>query len=123
MIWLIMAIFAVANGLFRENFLESYLGNAIALSASGVTLCIIIFSITLLSFKLFHKNSTMTYLYIGIQWVMMTLIFEFGFGHFVIGNSWQELFQVFNVFEGNLFTLALLVSLFSPVLVSLLVKK
>lgn len=123
MIWCIIAVFAIANGIFRENFLELYLGEPIALPVSGITLSIIIFTITFLLFKLIEKNRPLIYLYIGIQWVVMTLLFEFLFGHFVMNRSWQELFQVFHVFEGNLFLLALLVSLFSPIIVSKMRKR
>ena len=118
LIWFIIAVFAIANGIFRESFLEPYIGEAIALPLSGITLSIIIFTIALLSFKLIEKTNSMTYLYIGIQWVIMTLVFEFVFGHFVMGKTRQELFQVFNPLEGNLFVLALFVSLFSPIVVS-----
>jgi len=116
-IWIIIAAFAIANGIFKESFLEPYLGKVIALPASGITLSIIIFSVILLSFRLIEGYRHVTYLYIGLQWVSMTLIFEFIFGHYIMERSWQELFQVFNIFEGNLFLLALLVTLFSPLLV------
>lgn len=118
MIWVIIAIFAVINGLFRESTLSPHFGESVALPASGITLSIIIFTIIYLSFKLFGKNEYRTYLYIGIQLVTMTLIFEFLFGHYVIGKSWSELLQVFNILKGDLFTIALLVSLFSPLLVA-----
>jgi hypothetical protein len=118
MIWFIIAIFAIANGIFRESFLEPYLGEVVALPVSGITLSIIIFTITFFSFKLIENNASMTYLYVGIQWIVMTLLFEFIFGHYVIGKSWSELFQVFNILKGNLFIVALLVSLFSPIIVS-----
>ena len=123
MIWCIIVVFAIANGIFRESFLELYLGKSIALPISGITLSIIIFTITFLSFKVIEKNRPLIYLYIGIQWVVMTLIFEFLFGHFVMNKSWQELLQVFHVFEGNLFLLALLTSLFSPIIVSRIRKR
>ena len=123
MIWCIIVVFAIANGIFRESFLELYLEESIALPISGITLSIIIFTITFLSFKLIEKNRPLIYLYIGIQWVVMTLLFEFLFGHFVMKKSWQELLQVFDVFEGNLFLLALLTSLFSPIIVSRIRKR
>jgi len=123
MIWFIMAIFAVINGMIRENIFVPYFGEANALPISGITLSIIIFTIAYLSFGLFGKNRYLTYLYIGIQWVTMTLTFEFIFGHFVTGKSLQELLQVFNILEGNLFIVTLLVSLFSPILVSLMRKE
>jgi hypothetical protein len=122
MIWFIIAVFAVANGIFREKILAPYLGEMLAVPLSGITLSIIIFTITYLCFNLLSNNKSLVYLYIGIQWVIMTLVFEFVFGHFIIGKSWSELLQVFNILEGNLFTLALLSSLFSPILVSLIKK-
>ena len=122
LIWFIMAIFAVLNGIMRENIFVPYLGKATALPISGITLSIIIFTITYLSFDLSGKNGYLAYLYIGMQWVVMTLVFEFVFGHYIIGKSWSELLQVFNILEGNLFILALLVSLFSPILVSFIKK-
>ncbi|MGB5506270.1 MAG: hypothetical protein WBM70_06270 [Sulfurovum sp.] len=122
MIWFIIAIFAIINGIFRETVLAPYLGESVALPASGITLAIIIFTITYISFKLFGKNKYLTYLYIGIQFATMTLVFEFIFGHYVIGKSWSDLLQVFNIFEGNLFIIALLSSLFSPLLVAKIKK-
>ena len=53
---------------------------------------------------------------IGLQWVVMTLLFEFIFGHYVTGKSWSALFQVFNIMQGDLFILILLVTLISPYL-------
>ena len=122
-LWFIIALFAIANGLFRESFLEPYLGDTLALPLSGITLSMMIFTITFFSFRLIKSHASSTYLYIGLQWVVMTLIFEFVFGRFVMGRSWEELFQVFNILEGNLFILALLVSLFSPILVSRIRKE
>ena len=122
LIWFVTAIFAVMNGIVRENIFIPYLGESAALPVSGITLSIIIFAITYLSFDLFGKNGYLSYLYIGMQWVVMTLVFEFIFGHYVIGKSWSELLQVFNILGGNLFILALLVSLFSPILVSFIRK-
>lgn len=123
MIWLIIAIFAIINGIFRESILVPYFGKSVALPASGITLSIIIFTITYLSFKLISKNKYFTYLYIGIQFVTMTLVFEFFFGHYVIGKSWSELLQVFNLLEGDLFIIALLISLLSPLLVAKIKKE
>lgn len=28
---------------------------------------------------------------IGLIWLCLTIFFEFGFGHYVIGNSWEKL--------------------------------
>ena len=121
-VWCIIAVFAVLNGMIRENVFIPYLGEGISLPLSGITLSIIIFAITYFTFNIFGKNKYQAYIYVGILWVTMTLLFEFIFGHYVLKISWVELLQVFNIFEGNLFVLALIVSLISPALVSHLKK-
>ena len=45
---------------------------------------------------------------VGAVWVALTVLFEFGFGRYVEGNSWDELFDAYNVAEGNLWLLVLL---------------
>jgi hypothetical protein len=117
-IWFVIALLAIANGVFRENILVSSLGQSIALPVSGITLSIIVFIVTYISFPIFGKNSSLTYFLIGLQWVLMTLLFEFMFGHYMIGKSWSDILQVFNIMKGNLFIIVLIVSLFSPLLVA-----
>ena len=72
---------------------------------------------TYFSLSLFNTSSKKACVYIGAQWVLMTLMFEFIFGYFVANKSLAEILQVFNLLEGDLFTFVLLVSLISPILV------
>lgn len=113
-----MALFAILNGILRENFLIPSLGETIAQPLSGIILSILIFVLTYLFFPIFGNLKSHIYVTIGIQWISMTLAFEFLFGHYVLGKTWLEILEVFNLFTGNLFTLALLVTLFAPLLVS-----
>ncbi len=122
-IWVIIALFAIMNGIFRENVLVSILGQHMAVSVSGIMLSIIVFILTYLFFPLIGKHHTLDYFFIGLQWVVMTLMFEFVFGHYVMGKPWSSIFQVFNIIEGNLFIIVLVVSLFSPILAAKLKGK
>lgn len=107
-------ITAIANGLARDTLLVAVLGQQLALPVSGISLSVLVFVVTWLCMPLFDRNIASTFVFIGLQWVLMTLLFEFGFGHYVLGKSWQALFQVFNVLRGDLFVLVLLTSLVSP---------
>lgn len=118
MIWFVIVILAIVNAIFRETVLVSLLGQNIALPLSGILLSLIVFIVTYLSSPLFGKNNILIYFLIGLQWVVMTLLFEFLFGYYVIGKSWSSLLQVFNIMKGDLMILVLLVSLFSPILVA-----
>jgi hypothetical protein len=113
-IWLLIVVAAIINGLLREKLVAPMLGIETALPISGVTLSIVIFLFSLMSVSFIGSSETKTYLFIGIYWVLLTLSFEFLFGHYVVGKSWHELMQVFNIQKGDLFLVVLFVTAFSP---------
>ena len=115
-IGVIIAVFAMANGVLREKLLVPNIGNTKALPMSGMTLSLLVFLITYFSIPALRKHTGTTFIFIGSQWVLMTILFEIVFGHCVAKKSWKELAQVLNVFKGDLFTLVLLSSLLSPYL-------
>lgn len=117
-IWFSIACLAVGNGIIRESIIAPSFGVAYALPFSGLTLSIIVFVVAYFSLSFIGAKAQPACIFIGIQWVVMTLAFEFIFGHFVAEKSWAELVQVFNVANGNLFILVLLVSLLSPSIVA-----
>ena len=117
-LWFVIALLAIANGLFRESLLVPNFGQSMALPVSGMLLSLIVFIVTYLSFTLFGKHNNAAYFLIGVQWVLMTLSFEFLFGHYMMGKSWSEILHVFNIMKGNLFSIVLIVSLLSPLLVA-----
>nr|BDD47826.1 hypothetical protein 13 [Gammaproteobacteria bacterium] len=117
LIWLLIALLAIANGALRDNVLSPLIGREAALPLSGVILSLIVLLVTYFSRNYLRIRDRATAWLIGVQWVGMTLIFEFNFGHYVAGKSWAELMQTFNLFEGDLFLLVLLVSLTAPNLV------
>ena len=113
-IWCILVVCAILNGLLRENILNPFLGQQIALPVSGLILSLLILAVTWLFIPFFETRPAMDYWLIGALWLGITLAFEFMFGHSVMGKSWQDIFQVFNIFKGNLFLLTLLASLVAP---------
>lgn len=119
-IWLLMAATAVGNGILRERVLVSWLGSGTALPVSGLLLAALIFVVTYGCLPIFGRQGKRGLLGIGLAWTLCTLLFEVGFGHYVAGRSWREICQVFNLAQGNLFSLVLLSTLFSPWLAALL---
>ena len=53
---------------------------------------------------------------VGVLWLVLTLAFEILFGRMVMGLSWERLAADYNVLEGGLLPLGLLVLLLSPVI-------
>lgn len=113
-IWLGIACLAVANGMVREYLFVPALGMKFALPLSGLTLSAVVFLLAYLSVNFIGVRRKSGCFAIGVQWVVMTLAFEFFFGYFVAGQSWVTLLQVFDVASGDLFVLVLLTSLLSP---------
>jgi hypothetical protein len=107
---------AVLNVALRERVLESFLGHEIALPLIGVILSLLVFLVTLALIPKLRGTSTLHYWAIGGAWVLLTLAFEFIFGHFVMGKAWGEILEIFNIGQGNLMSLTLICIAGSPYL-------
>ena len=54
---------------------------------------------------------------IGLVWFLLTVAFEFTFGHYVAHHSWGKLFQDYNLLAGRLWVLVLLAVALLPIIV------
>lgn len=113
-IWLAIVAAAILNGVFRETILVPAIGMGAALPLSGVLLAVLVFLVTLLMLPFIASAESKVYIGVGVFWVILTLSFEFLFGFFVAGKSWQEIMQVFNIKTGDLFLFVLFVTAVSP---------
>lgn len=112
-IWLIILLLAISNGVFREAVLRPKMGQKTGLILSGLLLCLLIIVITYLTVPWFKVWQTYKLLLIGIGWLLLTLIFEFSFG-FLRGLSLKEILKAYSMKGGNLWSLVLLVTTFAP---------
>lgn len=113
-IWVIMMIAAILNGALRTQILAPLLGPDWALPASGITLSLLVFLLAWLLLPVAGVSRTREALATGSLWVALTLAFEYLFGHFIAGKSWDEIHQVFDVTQGNLFVLVVITLGVSP---------
>ena len=86
LIWFGLLLLAIINGTIRDFLYLKKLGEHRAHQLSTITLlilmtiyCLIIFS----NWSLTSSSEAITY---GITWLLLTLAFEFLFGHFVAGK-------------------------------------
>lgn len=96
-IWLVIVVAAILNGVFREKVLVPTIGASMALPLSGILLAALAFLVTLLLVSFIGSSVAKIYIWVGFLWAALTLSFEFLFGHYVVGKSWQEIMQVFNI--------------------------
>ncbi len=114
--WLLILVCAVANGAFRESLLRPTLGQVGALVASGLLLSVCIMVVSAALVPWFGRLRTSGYLFLGLFWVGLTLVFEFGFGLFVQHRTWAQLFEAYTFEGGNLWPLVLIVTALAPLL-------
>jgi hypothetical protein len=83
---------------------------------------IVQFIIIYLFIRKMRIKDVKTLLGIGFFWVVITIIFEFVFGHYVMGHPWQKLFADYNLFNGRLWVLVLLNNIFAPLISGKIIK-
>ena len=117
-VWLLMVVAAVINGMIRDNVITRLMGEELSLSISGITLSGLVFLVAFLLVPHIGVTKPSSYFLVGLSWLGLTLVFEYIFGHYVLGKPWSEINQVFNLAEGNLFTIVLMITAISPWLVA-----
>ena len=55
-------------------------------------------------------------LWVGLSWLLLTVAFEVLFGRFVVGLAWSRIAADYDVLNGGLMPLGLLLLFFSPML-------
>ncbi len=120
--WFPMIIVAIANGLFREKVLARRLNELQAHQVSTVTMILLFGIYVWVLFVKWPPSTTKQTLYIGSIWLVLTIIFEFIFGHYVAGHSWNRLFQDYNLLKGRVWILVLIWISVAPYIVYQLQK-
>ena len=115
-VWLVILVCAVLNGGFREAVLMPSFGKPVGLVVSGLLLSIVIVAVSFLLVPGLGRLGTSQALYVGLLWLCLTLIFEFGFGRLVQHQSWQELVEAYTFKDGNAWSLVLVVIFIAPLL-------
>jgi hypothetical protein len=126
-IWFLLAIVAIILGSLRNAFLLPAVGDLTAhhIGTAAFLICqfiIIYFFIKRISERATHRVTPTTLFMIGLFWVALTAVFEFLFGHYVIGHSWEKLLADYNIFKGRLWVLVLLNNIASPLISGRIIK-
>ena len=103
--WIPMVFIAIGNGGIRESIYSKYMGELSAHQLSSVSAILLFTIYTFFLHNKFPLSSKKEALAVGFLWLSMTIGFEFIFGHYIIGNSWEILFSDYNIFHGRLWIL------------------
>jgi len=117
-IWLGLVIAAILNASVRNALITPKWGEQAGHVASTVSFIGIIF----LAAYLFLSNlksaySTTDLLLVGLMWLVLTIVFEFSFGRFVMGHPWRRLLADYNILKGRVWLLVLVATFTAPLAV------
>jgi hypothetical protein len=100
--WFGMMGLAIANGAVRDVVYRARMGDRAAHQISTVILLLLFGGYFWGLFTVWPLASVRQAWEVGTLWGVMTLAFEFGFGHWVAGQSWSVLLQAYRLHEGQL---------------------
>jgi hypothetical protein len=115
-LWLVFLVVAITCGIIREKFLVPGFGPWGGRALGTLLVAGIIFGIIYASGGQMAGASRAALFKLGLGWTVATIMFEFLFGHYVMGHAWESLWADYNVFQGRLWPLVLFVTLFGPLL-------
>ena len=95
------------NGVIREGTYGRSVPELAAHQVSTVTAIVFTGIVVWLFQRTWPLESAHQAWTIGLLWFVMTILFEFGFGHFVGGHSFSRLFADYNLFQGRVWALFL----------------
>lgn len=105
--WPVLAAVAVANGALREFTYGPSVTELTAHQISTLTAALLTTGVVALLARRWPLASRGAAWCVGFGWLVMTVAFEFGFGHYVAGHSWQRLAADYDVTAGRVWPLFL----------------
>jgi len=114
--WLGLAILAVFNGIIREKVYSQTLPEISAHQLSTLIAILLFGCYIYFITGIFKLQSAHQAILIGVIWLIMTIAFEFFFGHYIIGHSWSRLFHDYHILKGRVWILVLIWTTIAPYL-------
>jgi hypothetical protein len=114
--WLPLPFIGTLNGIFRGLVIQEFMSEAHAKQISSLLLVVLLAIYAYLAVpKLKLKEISEAWL-VGLTWMFLTVLFEFGLGIFVSGISFNQLLSEYKLWEGRLWSLVIITILILPVL-------
>lgn len=112
--WIGLAVLAVINGTVRQKSYGRYMSELSAHQLSTLIFIALMGAYIWFLTGLVRLSSEKQALGVGAMWLAMTISFEFLFGHFVAGHSWERLFHDYDISQGRVWLVVLFWTLLAP---------
>jgi hypothetical protein len=122
--WLVLTVLAILNGLLRNATYGRALGEYAGHVLSSFILIVVVFAATYAFLRLARVDYGLgDLLVVGATWVVLTVAFEFLFGHYVAGHPWPRLLADYNILKGRAWGLVLLAIFVAPLIAGKLARR
>jgi hypothetical protein len=112
--WFVLMVLAIGNGTVRLKLIIPFTGLTAGLAISTLMLCALILLATWLGIRWMGPADAKQAWGIGLVWLVMTLTFEFGAGHFLFKKPWRELLLDYDLTEGRIWVLVPIITALAP---------
>jgi hypothetical protein len=112
--WIGATGLGVANAGVRELVYADRVGELAAHQISTATLLAVLSYYIWLVDRRWPLSTTRTALAVGAVWAVLTALFEFGLGHYILGSPWSGLLAAYNLATGRVWVLVPLWMAFGP---------
>jgi hypothetical protein len=113
-VWGVLLMLAVLNGGVRDTWLSPWLGETTGRALSSVLLSGLILLVTWRTIGWIRPATAREALGIGALWLVLTLAFEFGVGHYGFGKAWSALLADYDLRHGRIWVAVLVVTFLAP---------
>jgi hypothetical protein len=115
-LWLALPFIASANGGLRQFVLIPHWGEKVGHVVSTLLLAGLIVGVTTWAGCWLRLRTPANAWRLGALWLLLTVGFEFFFGHFVFRTPWAALLREYDVTAGRIWVLVLAAALLAPVI-------
>jgi len=123
-VWFVFLVIAFGVGAVREGLLRPRIGEPRAHVIGTLIAISLMMLVTYAFIRQIHESCSISDLIlIGVIWLIMTVAFEFGFFHYVMGKPWETLLVDYNVLRGRIWVLVLATVLLGQIIVGTLVSR
>jgi hypothetical protein len=121
--WLVLTVLAILNGALRNATYARAVGEYAGHVLSSLIFVAVVFAVTYGFLRLVRLDYGLAdLLVVGAMWLVMTVAFEFLFGHYAVGHPWSRLLADYNIFKGRAWALVLLAVFLAPLIMGRLAK-
>jgi hypothetical protein len=106
--WFGLVVLGLLNATIRQVVYARYLSELAGHQISTLTLAVLVGLYAWALSGFLKLSSPGEAIGVGLMWMVLTIVFEFALGRYVVGDSWGTLLRAYNLLEGRVWGLFVL---------------